>query len=374
MEVPPGALGSFFAALARVEDATPSSPALARIVHMGDSNVNRDQLPHYLRQALHRRFGDGGAGFVPIQPPTPEFTNRMVNYSVEGEWSACSILTRCDPYGHYGLGGVVARALPGSRTRIATRMSGPGRVASRIELWYGVEPGGGTLAVRVDRGPTRRITTDAPTVDDRWLSIDVAPGRHEVIVEGGTGSARAYGVVLESDGPGIVWDTLSMTGAFTKRVLEQDEAHFARQIHHRRPDLVIVQYGGNDLRRYLEGEVTAEGFEAEMRQLLARVRDARAEASCLLVGMGDHGKSGPMRVRPQHVEPLVEAQRRAAREAGCAFFDTYAAMGGRGSIHRWQRDGLASGDLVHLTAAGRRRMASTIHAALERGYDEHRAR
>jgi lysophospholipase L1-like esterase len=340
---------------------------------MGDSNIDRDQLPHALRTRFHERFGDGGAGFVPLVPSTPEYQNRMVSYSVEAEWGACSILTRCDAYHHYGLAGVVARTLPGSRTRIATRASAPGVAVSRIELWYGVEPGGGDLSLRVDRGPPRRISTDAPEVDDRWLTIDVPAGRHEVIVEAGDArSARAYGVVLENDGPGVVWDTLGTSGAFTTRVLAQDPAHFARQLAHRQPDLVIVQFGGNDLRRYLEGEVDVDGFRAEQKRLLDRVRRAVPGSACMLVGMGDHGKSGPMRVRPQHVEPLVDAQREAAADAGCAFFDTYAAMGGRGSIHRWQRQGLAAGDLVHLTSEGRRRIGGRMYDALIGRYESAR--
>ncbi len=369
IEDPSGrALDAFYAALARVDAAraTPGGPpVLARVTHMGDSGVDRDQLPHHLRRRFQARFGDGGSGFVLVQPASPEYRNQTVSLSVPADWATCSILTRCDADGHYGLGGVVASSERGSRTRIATR------AASRVELWYGAQPGGGRLALRVDEAPARLVETQAPALEDRWLSLDVAEGAHHVTVEAmGGGPARVYGVVLETDGPGVVWDTVSTSGAFTVRMLEHDAEHFARQLHHRRSDLVILHYGGNDLRRYLSGALTPDRFRDETRRLLDRVRSARPAISCLLTGIADHGKSGPLHVRSEHVEPLVEAQRAAAREAGCAFFDTYRAMGGRGSARRWQREGLVADDLVHLSPEGRAKLAEWLYDALMEGYEE----
>ena len=70
-------------------------------------------------------------------------------------------------------------------------------------------------------------------------------------------------------------------------------------------------------------------FREETRQVLARVREALPESGCLLTGIIEHEMSGRSRIRPHHVQAIVDAQRAAAHEAGCAFFDTYAAMGNR---------------------------------------------
>lgn len=66
------------------------------------------------------------------------------------------------------------------------------------------------------------------------------------------------------------------------------------------------------------------------------------------------------------IPDIIEVQREAAFEAGCAYFDTYAWMGGPGSMTRWRRarPPLAAGDLVHLTFAGYRAVAHGIHKAL----------
>jgi hypothetical protein len=63
---------------------------------------------------------------------------------------------------------------------------------------------------------------------------------------------------------------------------------------------------------------------------------------------------------------LVAAQRRAAREAGCAFFDTFAAMGGEGAAGRWLQSSpqLMTSDLTHPTRRGSDRLARLLVRAL----------
>lgn len=59
---------------------------------------------------------------------------------------------------------------------------------------------------------------------------------------------------------------------------------------------------------------------------------------------------------------IVRVQREAAYRAGCAYFDTFAWMGGPGAMQRWARHKprLAAGDLVHLTIEGYKRVAQGI--------------
>jgi hypothetical protein len=81
-------------------------------------------------------------------------------------------------------------------------------------------------------------------------------------------------------------------------------------------------------------------------------------------------------VKPEHVEVIVGAQKNVAARHGCAFFNTYAAMGGAGSIHRWRAASprLAEPDLKHLNARGRDLMGENIYRAIMAGYVEYRRR
>jgi len=335
---------------------------------MGDSSVGMDLLPHFLRARFQDRFGDGGAGFVLMQPHSASYRNRVVHLSTPAAWDFCFIIFRCRRDGHYGLGGVAAESRGGATTVVTTRRDGEyGRTASRVELWYAAQPRGGLLDLAIDRDAPIRIETAAPAIEDRWYEARVEPGPHTVRVRAaGSGLVRTYGLVLETEGPGVVWDTLSMIGAFTHRLLAHDAGHFAGQLRRRSPDLVVLGFGGNDLRRYVGGQVSAEGFATETRQVLERVRGAGA--ACLVTGMVEHEMSGSSRIGPDDVQALVDAQRRAAAEAGCAFFDVYGAMGGAGGFRRWLREGLAAEDLKHLTPRGRRIVADWLYDALVSGY------
>jgi lysophospholipase L1-like esterase len=369
---PAGALDGFYRALSRTDDGV--SGAITRVTHMGDSSIGMDQLPHYLRRRFQDRFGDGGTGFVLVQPHSTSYRNNTVHLANRRPWDFCYLIFRCLDDGHYGLGGVATIGSRGSRTMIETRRDGSyGTAASRLELWYATQRRGGRIGLKVDREPELILDTAAADIQDRFHRMRLEPGPHRVRVRhAGGGRARAYGLVLETDGPGVVWDTLSMIGAFTTRLLEYDETHFSGQLSARGSHLVVLTYGGNDLRRYVGRGVRVEEFREETRQVLSRVRGALPEAGCLLTGIIEHEMSGRSRIRPRHVQAVVDAQREAAHDAGCAFFDTYAAMGGAGSYRRWMREGLAASDLKHLSPRGRRIVAGWIYDALVTGYVDYR--
>nr|WP_255216351.1 GDSL-type esterase/lipase family protein [Pseudenhygromyxa sp. WMMC2535] len=233
------------------------------------------------------------------------------------------------------------------------------------------------MGVRVDKGERQVIDTsaDATELEDRYYRIDVPRGPHEIEVTSlGFGSVRAYGVLLETDGPGLVWDQFSKLGVFTNRVLEWDADHLAGQIAHRDPDLLVFTYGGNDSRRVASGKLSKDEYVAEYTQVIEHVRRGKPGAACLVTSISDRGKSLELDIRPEHVEVLITGQREAAAKAGCAFFDIYTAMGGGGSIYEWRKrkPPLAAGDLKHLNHAGRVLVGGWIYDAVISAYVDYR--
>ena len=97
----------------------------------------------------------------------------------------------------------------------------------------------------------------------------------------------------------------------------------------------------------------------------------------MLVAPVDHGYRDAGRVVGNPMVPkLIAVQRKVALAEGCAFFDTYAAMGGEGAVGRWRRANppLISGDLAHLTHEGQRVLGHYLYLALMEGYRDYRAR
>lgn len=375
VEDPKGTLRPFYRALARTDAKEPG--AITRVTHLGDSSIGHDGLPHAIRTRMQDRFGDGGAGFVLIDRSSDtNYGSKVASLGTSAPWEACMLTHLCKRDGRYGLGGHTIWANGGASSTIATLSKGAyGTTVSRIELWYLAQPRGGRLKVKVDRGEPEIVDTEAEAVEDRWHVIDVEPGPHTFTVSAaGGGQARAYGVVLETDGPGVVWESASMIGAFTKRLHGFDRDHIAGQVAHRAPDLLVLNFGGNDLRRMVAGKVTPEAYAAEYDDGLERLLAQRPGQPCLLVGVIDHGRSGSYEVPPEVVDTMIATQRTIAFARGCAFFDTVAAMGGAGSLRKWRERSptLAEPDLKHLNNRGRDLMGDLMYQALVAGYESWR--
>jgi lysophospholipase L1-like esterase len=175
----------------------------------------------------------------------------------------------------------------------------------------------------------------------------------------------------------VVWDELSLIGAFTQRLDYQDVEHLAWQLQRRKVDLMVFMLGGNDVQRETMDLVrTMEPYEQEYTRVIRKFRQGRPEASCLIMSLQDHGERvGRYGVRSRRIVPkLVESQRKVALAEGCAFFDTFQAMGGKDSIGRWYhaRPQLAGADFAHPTVLGQELLATLLYKALMRGYSDFR--
>ncbi|MEM9452778.1 MAG: GDSL-type esterase/lipase family protein [Myxococcota bacterium] len=376
LELPsPTTLDSFYARLARTDARY--AGAITRVAHWGDSVVANDNISSALRFAMQRRFGDAGHGFHLAAKPNASYRHRGVRFAGGEGWDICYIINRCRGDGRYGLGGTIASAYGGAELRFRTEDKLPfGRKASRLELWVRGTPKTGRLRVKVDKQPPVIIKTAEREAIDTWHTLELgSDGPHDIKLRVGSGGpVRIYGVVLERDVPGVVWDGMEQLGAFADRMLNFDPEHLRRQIDHRDPGLLVFSFGGNDL-TLAEGKL--DRYERDFGEVLRRFRGTNEPVACLVMAPVDHGqREGPRIVSRPMVSRIVEIQRRVARAEGCAFFDTVAAMGGDGSAGRWRRSTppLLSGDLAHLTMAGQKVLGQMVYLALMEGYREYRDR
>lgn len=370
LEMPsPDALDGFYAQLAETDAGFEG--ALTRVSHWGDSVIASDHVTSALRQRMQRRFGDGGHGWHLLSTPTLSYRHRGIRFK-KGDWDNCYIINNCRKDGHYGYGGTVFYAKGGSRASFGTARDGAfGRKVSRFELWYAAEPRGGPIKVLIDGVEVETLDGRADELIDRYAVFDVPDGDHELAVRVNAGRGRLYGVVLERDGPGVVWDGLSNLGAFTGRMLNADPEHIRAQIERRDPHLLVFQFGGNDL---IIKESKYDLLERQTRELIQLYRGGEARA-CLLISPVDHGeRKGGRTVSVEAMGPVTQIQRRVALEEGCAFFDARAAMGGEDSIALWRQRDLMSADLKHLSEDGHQVLGHMIYLALMKGYREYRRR
>jgi lysophospholipase L1-like esterase len=235
--------------------------------------------------------------------------------------------------------------------------------STRFEVHYYTQPQGGGFSLQLDGKVLARLETRAAAPGPAYYSFQTTPGAHTIRAQlRGNGPVRLFGVTAETDTPGVVVDTLGIGGSRMASQLRWSEQAWADAVRHRNPDLVTYAYGTNEM---MDRNRMAL-YEREIRQVLARMRAAAPEASCLLITPFDVPKAS----RPRLLA-IIDVQRRVARDVGCGFWNGYEFMGGAGGMRRWvrARPPLASTDYIHLTERGYVYAGIAMGDALMRAYD-----
>jgi lysophospholipase L1-like esterase len=362
-------LAGFFAALGRVQKK--EQGAIARVAYFGDSIVVSDLVSGTLRRRLQAEFGDAGHGFMLIANAWPAYFHNDVSRYATAGWKVSRVVGPLAADGWYGLGGVSFRADAHSLARFGTAKSGEiGTRVSRFRLIYVEQPNGGRFRVRLDGKDIEVVDTNAEVKRVREHVVRAPDGPHELEIQTLSGRSRLFGVILERDGPGVVVDALGVQGAPIRFLDQQDDEHWAARLRARRPDLIVYQFGANESGGGLTYPM--EDYHRTMKAVVAQGRAALPGAGCLLIGALDRArKKGDALVSMGIIPMLVKEQRRVATELDCAFFDTFEAMGGHGSMPSWVRRGLGQADMVHPSGAGADVLGTWIYRALLKAYGEY---
>jgi lysophospholipase L1-like esterase len=362
-------MAPFYRALHRVANGA----GIARATHWGDSTIAADGITSTVRQRLQARFGDGGPGYLNVGMDPRWNTRADVPVSREGTWDTKSILNG-GASGKYGLGGVVATGSDGA----SVSFSAPARDKSsrvlqhHVEVWYQAAPGGGKWSASASGKGVGAGSAAADAPVDRFVSKDFPDGITRVTLKATEGSATFYGVVMETKGPGVTWDALGVVGVGSHSFGHTARGHISAQVARRKPDLIVVQLGGNELGgSVLKGD--GSGYGPYFSGAFDKLRAGAPNAGCLIVTPLDQGtrKGASVTTKPL-LNTLIKQQRALAAAKGCAFWDAQGAMGGEGSIGRWSahKPRLAWSDLLHLSEAGHAIVGNLLADAIIAGYDQ----
>jgi lysophospholipase L1-like esterase len=350
------ALDAFRDALAAQRAGTADHPL--RISYFGDSLTADDHITHALRLALQAELGDGGPGFVFAAPPHPYCQHRAVLRVVGEGWKVHGISSLVPPDRLLGLGGS-AETEGGGTIRLA-----PTGAVSTLELHYLAQPHGGTLDIAVNGKVVTSIATAGDAKRGAFATVALPHGARKLELRA-HGRVRLFGVSLEN-ARGAVVDNLGVVNATAKQMRTNNlDEHWRNQLAHRGSDLVVIMYGTNEAEWLRPGGAGMAEHEKLFGELLATVRSALPDASCLVVSPLDQLDYLAEGMPPRASIPaIVAAQRRAALAHGCAFWDTYAWMGGKDASRTWFKRGLVASDYQHPTSEGAELIAKALYAGL----------
>lgn len=316
-----------------------------RIVHYGDSQIEEDRITSTLRSRLQARYGGCGVGLIPLHQTIPTLSVRQRLY-IRGELQTAQSGPK--RYLAYGLRSM---RLPDGDLRY-------GPMAQVAEMNNTFVAGSEELLLTVQPLAGSSVHEEVRLLADTAIQFTCQRGRIDSIYLSGKG--RVWGLSLESP-TGVIVDNIPMRGCIGTIFTHIDSAQLASFYQTENTRLIILQYGGNAIPTN-KNESTVRGICYALRDQVRYLKQLAPETDIVFVGPSDMveiSESGTPATNP--MVPLMDNTLRAlmTRE-NVPYFSLYAAMGGEGSMIRWQEIGLAGSDGVHFTRKGADKAAGKL--------------
>jgi lysophospholipase L1-like esterase len=340
-----------------------------RVLHYGDSPTTGDLITSDTRALFQKQFGDGGAGFVLMAKPWAWYFHRGVDMD-SSKWTIDVAGDTQIKDGLHGLGGASFQGSDGAIANFTVKEQRSAEVA------FLEQPEGGTFSFEADGKEIGKIETKAEDRHPAWKSFELPEGSRKFTVRVESGRVRLYGVEFRKGRPGVLYSSLGVNGAnITLLSHAFNGAHWAAQLHHYKPDLVVLAYGTNEsgFPKFVDST-----WAAEMKSAVKRVQAALPGGSILLMSPMDRGERNDRgEIETIAAMPrLVKIEAKVAEETGVAFFNTFQAMGGEGTMARWYgaEPRLVGADYIHPMPAGAKIVGELLYGSLRDGYNEYKLR
>ncbi len=321
---------------------------VVRFLQLGDSHIAADYITRTIRETLQLRFGDAGRGFVAVDQKLGYGGRRTDRKG----WKRLRVVDRGAKGKPFGFAGM----------RIESTRRGA-EIEFKLEegdqdlaIFYHREPDGAPLKVYAEGEQIGKLSTRGSQIKSAVERIAIPEGTKQLeklkIVAQGPG-AKLFGLSFESIEAGVLFDSIGPVGADAKVYLNFNRRSLKQHLELVKPDLILLMVGGNDALAVRQGKRTLEEVRSHHERFIKSLQDYVPEADCLVWGPMDAGerKRGKV-VTKSYITEIRDIQREVAKELGCAYWDTFDAMGGEGSFGEWLERGIMNPDMVHPRAKG----------------------
>ena len=346
---------------------------LVKILHYGDSQIEEDRITSMLRSELQETFGGQGVGIMPAVQTIPtlsigQATDReLVRHLVYGPVE----MRAQDPL--YGIMGQKARVDSTVNIRFYPRpkisVDNPSRYFTQVRVWVG-EIG---EQLKVTCGTeTLRVDSTMQGMCGLTFTLPDSTVRTQLNLEG---EGVVYGVSLESK-TGVSVDNIPMRGCSGTIFTQMDGQQIRNYCQDNNVCLIILQYGGNSV-PYLKKEKSIGNYAQQLNRQVKYLKRLVPEAEILFIGPSDMATKvkSEMQTYP-HLPMVIDSIKHAVLDAGAAYWDLYAVMGGWNSMVNWvnNQPPLAASDYVHFSRLGADHVGDMLCKSLMLYYDYYKWR
>ncbi|MDD3911182.1 MAG: hypothetical protein PHZ22_03230 [Bacteroidales bacterium] len=352
-------MGSFYAAL----NNAGSRPV--RIAVFGDSFIEADILTVNLREMFQRKYGGCGVGFVNINAladaPRPTVKQKSDGFT---DHSAMDIKgydrTKLGISGHYAEPENGAYVFLRGQKKFASHLD----TCSRSTIYFTSKYGA-------------KISAKINNATEQFFNVPASGAMQTLHVDGRIGSVKwivnqanksvFYGVSMDGSN-GVTVDNFSLRGSSGTRIHAVPYRTLASFNSVRHYDLIILEFGLNVAS---PGSKNYVWYESGFLKTISYLKKCFPNTSILLLGVSDRGhrmEDGSIRTMPG-IKLLLDTQNIMAKKSGIAFWNTFEAMGGEGSMVKMveNKPPLANLDYTHINYRGGKMIAKKLFNALMEG-------
>lgn len=365
-----GALNVFYEKLFQIEN---NANQRVSIVHMGDSHIQADFFSGAVRQKMQLKFGNAGRGLI--------FPYRVARSNEPGTYKTATNTTW----------EAMRNSYPNKKLPIGVSAFTieTGDTSARLNLMVKDQPGLGYAFTKFSLFHEKGVHNFDITVCDetnciRPLYNSVQPGdnpfvsqlqfdtpvrqiilRNEKNDSSSQNNTRIYGMLLENDSAGVLYNMIGANGAEYRHY--NTSKYFADQLPYLKPELLIISLGTNDA--YSWG-FNVDGFNCQLDTLIMNIKRLNPNTCILLTTPPDsYRNSRRGKVKNPDIRKAKDAIVNYCVQNNLAYWDLYEIMGGYGSMAKWYAVGLASKDRIHFSVKGYLIQADLFYNALLKGYE-----
>ena len=377
IEYPPdmdSVLNHFFSELITIHDNKGST----RILHYGDSQIEGDRITSFIREYLQEKFGGKGPGLLLpglIVPLTASvkmkcsknwrlFTRKEVKDSVISH-NKLGVMLQFSGFSNHANSALqeTSTKIAGFSVHNSSICYLHARSFDLCTILYGNASGPVSLQIK-NNGLLLKSDT-LKTISSGYISKSYrieSPEQVEFIFEGAAG-IDLYGIALDGC-YGVAMDNIPLRGSAGLEFTKTDRVMLGNMYNDLNVSLVLLQFGVNVAPNIVE---SYNYYERVFYRQLMLLKQIKPDLSIIVMGISDMARKEETRVVSYpNLEKIRNAQKNAAFKAGCAFWDSYEAMGGEGSMTDWANSDppLARKDFIHFTYTGSNKLAEMFLKSL----------
>lgn len=345
------------------------------IAHIGDSHIQADNLPGVIRQKIQLKFGNAGRGLIfpyrvakSNEPTTYKTTTNVV-------WDAKRNVFFDKPL-PIGVSGFTVETNDTSAEINLMVKDQPylGYSFTKFTLFH--EKGQNNFDITIcddlncERGTFKSTDISSnPFVSEIRFEKPIRQIilRNKVADTAMQKSTRVYGMMLENDSAGVLYNMIGVNGAEFRHY--NMSKYFIQQFSYLNSDLVIVSMGTNEA---FYGRFNPDLFYKNMDTLITNIKNSNPNTAVLLTTPGDsYRKSRKGRIKNPDVKVAKETIIKYALEHNLAYWDLYEIMGGYGSMGKWYAMKIAQKDRIHFTGRGYQIQGDLLYQAFMQGYQNY---